>query len=97
MDPVDWLEPVAEILHIQPWPPDPGGLFWPVLMLLGGGVLSGVRWRTDEARQRCHRRAAIECRACLEWLRGAAWHPIVSVASGGVWRLNRLGKRPRSP
>jgi Kef-type K+ transport system membrane component KefB len=36
---MEWLEPVAEILHISPWPPDPGGLFWPVLMLLGGGLL----------------------------------------------------------
>lgn len=42
MDPIEWLEPVAEILHIQPWPPDPGGLFWPVLMLLGGGLFGEV-------------------------------------------------------
>ena len=39
---MEWLEPVAEILHISPWPPDPGGLFWPVLMLLSGGLLGEV-------------------------------------------------------
>ncbi|RZS52320.1 cation:proton antiporter [Sphaerotilus mobilis] len=43
---MDWLEDVARVLHIEPWPPDPGALFWAVLMLLAGGLLGELvaRW-----------------------------------------------------
>lgn len=43
---MDWIEATATTLGLADWPPRPGALAWPLLMLLAGGLLGELvaRW-----------------------------------------------------